>query len=194
MALHSGGSIMTRHFAEITFTPSVLAAQKRFLGETMPVPFGEAQIRLGMREASFIAQRDSFYLATVGEGGWPHVQHRGGPPGFLRVLDERTLSFADYDGNRQLVSVGNLAAHAKAALIVMDYPNRRRLKILASIRIIPADEATPESLAAVHVRGAPPTERVMVLDVAAFDWNCSRNITPRYTESEWAASHPAGDA
>lgn len=188
---------MSRHFADITCTPGVRATQQRYLGAPLPTPAGNPEAILGDRERAFIAARDSAYLATVGDGGWPHVQHRGGPPGFLRVVDERTLAFADYGGNRQFVSVGNLAGQPKAALILMDYPNRRRLKLLAEITVRPADEADPELVAAVGLPGAPPTERVMVLHIAAFDWNCSQHITPRYSARELAAldipstpSHP----
>lgn len=178
---------MSRHFADITCTPGVRDAQQHYLGAPLPTPGGNPEAILGERERSFIAARDSAYLATVSETGWPHVQHRGGPRGFLRVIDERTLAFADYGGNRQFVSVGNLIGQPKAALILMDYPNRRRLKLLAEVQVVPADEADPDLVAAVTLPGAPPTERVMVLHVAAFDWNCSQHITPRYSAAELAA-------
>jgi predicted pyridoxine 5'-phosphate oxidase superfamily flavin-nucleotide-binding protein len=178
---------MSSHFAALAYTPGVRAAQRRFAGAEAPVPPGDVQARLGAREQAFIAARDSFFLATVGEGGWPHVQHRGGAAGFLRVLDERTLAFADHGGNRQFVSAGNLAGNARAALILLDYPQRRRLKLLAEVEVLAADEAPPALRAAVELPGAPPAERVLRLRVAAFDWNCSRFITPRYTEAELAA-------
>lgn len=176
---------MSRHFAEVAYTPGVRAAQRRYNGREVPVGAGSADPALGPREREFIAARDSFYLATVGEGGWPHVQHRGGPAGFLRVLGPDTLAFADYGGNRQFVSVGNLGHNDRAALILMDYPNRRRLKILGRVQVVDAAAAAPELLAAV----LPPTsgvavERILLIAVAAFDWNCSQHITPRYTESE----------
>ena len=177
---------MSRHFADLTCTPGVRAAQARFLGAPLPTTAGTPEASLGEREHGFIAARDSAYLATVGEGGWPHVQHRGGPPGFLQAIDARTLAFADYGGNRQFVSVGNLLGHPKAALILMDYPRRRRLKLLVEIDVLPADEAPPALLAAVSLPDAPPTERVLVLHVAAFDWNCSQHITPRYSARELA--------
>lgn len=177
---------MSRHFAQLAYTPAVQAAQARYYGEILPTPPGDSLARLGLREQSFIAERDSFYLATVNEAGWPHIQHRGGPVGFLRILDESTLAFADYDGNRQLVSVGNLDVSRQAALFLMDYANRRRLKLLTHVQVIPAQEAAADVLAAVHLAAAPPTERVMLIQVAAFDWNCPRYITPRFSEQELA--------
>jgi predicted pyridoxine 5'-phosphate oxidase superfamily flavin-nucleotide-binding protein len=132
----------------------------------------------------FIAQRDSFYMATVSETGWPYVQHRGGPPGFLRALDDRTLACADFRGNRQYISVGNLAANDRACLFLMDYPNRRRLKMYARVEIRTAAEA-PETLQAVAMPGyAGKIERALVFHLQAFDWNCPQHIHPRFTESE----------
>ena len=132
-------------------------------------------------------------MSTVSETGWPHVQHRGGPAGFLRVLDATTLAFADFSGNRQYVSVGNLAANDRAALILMDYPNQRRLKILGHVEVIDLAAAIdpttgptvdPELLAKMQPLGRE-VERILLVRVAAFDWNCSRHITPRFTASEW---------
>ena len=127
-------------------------------------------------EAAFIAERDSFYMATVSETGWPYVQHRGGPPGFLKVVDEKTLAFADYRGNRQYLSVGNLAADDRAALILVDYSRRARLKILAHVKVVALD-ADP----ALAARVAEPTEkakpeRIFVLHLDAFDWNCPQPL------------------
>lgn len=190
---------MSRHFAAITYTPSVRASQRRYGGRELGVVPGEqpdgAATELSRRECEFIAARDSFYLSTVSETGWPHIQHRGGPAGFLRVLDATTLAFADFSGNRQYVSVGNLAANDRAALILMDYPNQRRLKILGHIEVIdlatnmdatagPAVDA--ELLAKMQPLGRE-VERILRLRVVAFDWNCSRHITPRFTASEWQA-------
>ena len=135
-------------------------------------------------EAAFIAERDSFYMASVSETGWPYVQHRGGPPGFLKVLDETTLAFADFRGNRQYISVGNLDANDRVALILVDYPRRARLKILAHAERL-SIEADPGLLARVMepgYRGAP--ERIFRLRLAAFDWNCPQHIVPRFTAAE----------
>ena len=185
---------MSRHFAALTYTPSVRASQRRYGGRELgEASGGNAVAELSHREYEFIAARDSFFLSTVSETGWPHVQHRGGPAGFLRVLDATTLAFADFSGNRQYVSVGNLAANDRAALILMDYPNQRRLKILGRIEVIdmaaamdptagPAVDA--ELLAKMQPLGRE-VERILLIRVAAFDWNCSRHITPRFTASEW---------
>ena len=184
---------MSRHFAALTYTPSVRASQRRYGGRELGGFLENAVAEFSPRECEFIAARDSFFLSTVSETGWPHVQHRGGPAGFLRVLDATTLAFADFSGNRQYVSVGNLAANDRAALILMDYPNQRRLKILGHVEVIdlaasidatagPAVDA--ELLAKMQPLGRE-VERILRIRVVAFDWNCSRHITPRFTESEW---------
>lgn len=137
--------------------------------------------RLGPREAAFIAARDSFYLATVGETGWPYVQHRGGPAGFVRVLDERTLGFADFRGNRQYISVGNLMTDDRVSLFFMDYGHRSRLKLFGRARL--TDD--PAVLADLTPRDTEAkVERAVVIAVEAFDWNCSQHITRRFTEAE----------
>jgi predicted pyridoxine 5'-phosphate oxidase superfamily flavin-nucleotide-binding protein len=137
-------------------------------------------------ESAFIAERDSFYMATVSETGWPYVQHRGGPPGFLKVVDEKALAFADYRGNRQYISVGNLAADDRAALILMDYAGRRRLKMYVRIEPVSldADPALAKLVADPSYKAKP--ERILLLHLVAFDWNCPQHITPRFTETEIA--------
>ena len=182
---------MGHRFAELAFTDRVKGVQEmqgsrgsygRFEG-------GEAHHdRLGPAEAMFLAARDSLYMATVGETGWPYVQHRGGPPGFLKVLDERTVGFADFRGNRQYVSVGNLLGDDRVSLILVDYPNRRRLKILGRARAVTAEE-DPVTLERLEVAGyRAKVERGLVVAVEAFDWNCPQHITPRFTEAEVAAA------
>jgi uncharacterized protein len=190
---------MSGHFAKIAYTPGVRAMQRRYHGREVPAGANDVP-ELGPRERQFIAARDSFYLATIGETGWPHVQHRGGAAGFLKVLDSGTLAFADYGGNRQFVSVGNLQGNPRAALILVDYPNRRRLKLLGTVDVVDAAD-DPALRAAVSAPGDPAAERIMVVRVAAFDWNCSQHITPRYTASELAErglalteSHPSQGA
>ena len=175
---------MSRHFAALAYTPSVQASQRHYGGQELPVLAEYPDIELGPRECEFIAARDSFYLSTVSETGWPHVQHRGGPAGFLRVVGPATLVFADFSGNRQYVSVGNLAHNDRVALILMDYPNRRRLKILGHVEVIDLAAVDAELLAKMPPLG-DDVERILTIRVAAFDWNCSRHITPRFTESEW---------
>jgi predicted pyridoxine 5'-phosphate oxidase superfamily flavin-nucleotide-binding protein len=140
--------------------------------------------RFGENEAAFIAERDSFYMATVSETGWPYVQHRGGPRGFLKLVDDRTLAFADYRGNRQYISTGNLAADDRACLFLMDYARRARLKIYVRVETLSLD-ADPDltALVAMPEYGAK-LERVFRLRLEAFDWNCSQHITPRFTEGE----------
>jgi len=177
---------VSRHFAALTYTPSVRASQRRYGGRELgEASGGNAIAELSRRECEFIAARDSFFLSTVSETGWPHVQHRGGPAGFLRVLDATTLAFADFSGNRQYVSVGNLTANNRAALILMDYPNQRRLKILGRIEVIDMAAAVDAELLAKIQPLGREVERILLVRVAAFDWNCSRHITPRFTASEW---------
>jgi predicted pyridoxine 5'-phosphate oxidase superfamily flavin-nucleotide-binding protein len=182
---------MPRRFAQLTFTDSVRAAQARYGTRAHNDRYEAsepANAELGAREREFIAARDSFYLATVSDTGWPYVQHRGGQPGFLKVLDARTLAFADFVGNLQYQSVGNLAHDGRVCLILVDYPRRRRLKLLGHARVIDLAELrerAPALLAQLRVDDAGATvERVLQIEVAAFDWNCARHITPRFTERE----------
>jgi predicted pyridoxine 5'-phosphate oxidase superfamily flavin-nucleotide-binding protein len=177
---------MPHGFLNIAATPSVKDAQQANGSADRWSNFsGERTFdRLRDSEAAFIAARDSFYLATVSETGWPYVQHRGGPPGFIRMLDDKTLAIADFRGNRQYISVGNLAAGNRAALILMDYPNRRRLKIYAHVEVKSLAD-NPDLAAAVATPGykAMP-ERVLKFHLDAFNWNCSQHITQRFTEAE----------
>lgn len=138
------------------------------------------------KEAEFIAARDSFYLASVTSKGWPYTQHRGGPAGFLKVLPGNRLGFADYRGNRQHVSTTNLIAEPRVSLFLMDYPNRRRLKILGRARIVSAED-DPGLVASLMPEGYKAlAERAYIIDVVGFDWNCPQHITPRFTEAELA--------
>jgi predicted pyridoxine 5'-phosphate oxidase superfamily flavin-nucleotide-binding protein len=173
-------------FLDIASTPSVKSAQDAngsgdywsdFRGDRTFDHFSDA-------ERAFIAERDSFYMATVSETGWPYIQHRGGPPGFLKMLDDRTLGFADFRGNRQYISLGNLATNSRAALILMDYPGRRRLKIYAHTQAkdLDGDAELAERLALPGYKGK--VERAFLLHLDAFDWNCPQHITPRFTEAE----------
>ena len=178
---------MANAFAEISFTPSVKAAQSLYGCRQANLRFEQSddmRNRLGDREAEFIVERDSFYQATVSESGWPYVQHRGGPKGFLKVLDEQTIGFADFRGNAQYLSVGNINANDRISLILMDYPNRRRLKILGRARIVHEMDDS-DLIAQLEV----PTyrarvERGILIRVEAYDWNCPQHITPRYSEAE----------
>lgn len=181
---------MSHAFAAIAFTPSVKAAQQRDGSRSNYARSfeGDAEVfndRLGDAEVDFIAAQRSFYMATVSETGWPYVQHRGGPAGFLKVLDAKRLAYADFRGNRQYISAGNLAANDRVALFLVDYQNRRRLKILGRITltdVADADETLVAALRPYPYRAA--MERIAVITVEAFDWNCSQHITPRYTEAQ----------
>ena len=189
---------MPHRFAEIAFTPDVRAAQVRYgsrQGNARLEALAGPNDALGDVETEFIAARDSFYLATVSETGWPYIQHRGGPPGFLKVIDPRTLAFADFGGNRQYVTVGNAASNDRAALFLMDYANRRRLKLLGRIEVRDVGAAPPELVFQVGLPGyRARIERVIVIRVEAFDWNCPQHITPRFTAAESAARGARGGA
>ncbi len=178
---------MARAFSKITFTPSVKAAQERYGSRAGNQGFETAEDggdTLTAGAIEFIEARDGFYQATSSETGWPYVQFRGGPAGFLKVIDERTLGYADFCGNVQYLSVGNLGANDRIALILMDYPNRRRLKIWARARIVDyaEDPALVSSLEMPSYRAS--VERAVVLTIEALDWNCPQHITPRFTEAE----------
>jgi len=139
---------------------------------------------LSEREASFIEARDSFYMASVSETDWPYVQHRGGPVGFMRVLDEKTIGFADFSGNRQYISTGNFRKNDRVAIIFMDYANRTRMKLLGRVSLISEDDA--ETLARLEVLDyRASVERGLLIHVDAFDWNCPQHITPRYTDAQF---------
>ena len=177
---------MPNPFAKIAFTDSVKKTQELY-GVRRANERLENLDRLDeltRNEALFVSQRDGFYLATVNEDGHPYVQFRGGPAGFLKVLDEKTLGYADFRGNLQYISVGNLSKNNKAALFLMDYPNQTRLKIFAEIEVIDAadDPALIASLIMPDYKAR--IERAMILHVTAYDWNCPQHITPRFTLEE----------
>ena len=178
---------MAHSFGSLVFTAAVKALQERYRSRKQYDRLercGEPQDRLSAQETEFIAERDSFYLATVGSSGWPYIQHRGGPTGFLKIVDDKTLAFADFRGNKQYISAGNLATDDHIALIMVDYPNQARLKILGHAEILEGDQAQ-SWLERVRVPNYQAVvERVFVIRVAAFDWNCPQHITPRYTAEE----------
>lgn len=176
---------MAYGFLNVATTPAVRAVQQQlgvariwenFKGHREFDRFTEA-------EAGFIADRDSFYMATTSETGWPYVQHRGGPRGFLKLLDDRTLAFADYRGNLQYISIGNLSVNDKACLFLMDYPRRTRLKIYVHAEAVALD--ADAALTAAVLEGARgKVERIIRLRLQNFDWNCQQHIVPRFTEAE----------
>jgi uncharacterized protein len=143
---------------------------------------GEIGDALGPFEQEFIGLRDSFYVASVTESGWPYMQHRGGPKGFLRVLDGKTLAFADFAGNKQYITAGNLETTDRVALFLMDYPQQARLKIIGHARAVEGDRELEEQVSLKGYKAV--VERVVVIKVVAFDWNCSQHITPRWTAEE----------
>ena len=183
---------MHEKYLEIASTPSVRAAQEHYGSAAQ---WARAQARhapgstergaaLGPAEQAFIAARDGFYLASVSQTGWPYVQFRGGPAGFLKVMDEQTLGFADFRGNRQYITTGNVEASDRVSVFLMDYAHRQRLKIFGHARIVDAADA-PALQEQLAVPGyAARIERVVLITVEAFDWNCPQHITPRFTQSE----------
>jgi uncharacterized protein len=186
---------VSRGFAEIAFTPAVQALQE-FHGSRAQYARMQARAEpdagLGSHESEFIAAADSFYLATVSETGWPYVQHRGGPRGFLKVLSPTRIGFADFRGNQQFVSAGNVTTDDRVSIIVMDYAHRLRLKLLGYLRFVAVADADPALLRQVELPGyRARVDRVALIDVAAFDWNCPQHITQRFTlDQVEAAARP----
>jgi predicted pyridoxine 5'-phosphate oxidase superfamily flavin-nucleotide-binding protein len=179
---------MGRRYAELAFTPLVKEQQKqhgsRHLYERMERS-NDPGDSLGPHERAFIEASDGFYMASVTETGWPYIQYRGGLKGFLHILDDRTLGFADLRGNKQYISVGNLQHEDRVALFFMDYPHQTRLKLLGRAKV---HEGTAEARKLIDQLRMPeektPAERAMLIHVEGFDWNCPQHITPRYTEEE----------
>ncbi|MDN5200256.1 pyridoxamine 5'-phosphate oxidase family protein [Fulvivirgaceae bacterium BMA10] len=178
-------SIMIKNFTDIAFTDSVKKIQEEQGSLKSYEKMGKLEMReLFYREKEFIEGRDGFYMSTVSESGWPYVQFRGGPRGFLKVLSSRQLGFADFRGNRQYISTGNLNATGKAALILMDYARKMRLKIWAETEIVsPEDKSLQEKLVLPDYKAK--VERFILLNVQAYDWNCPQHITPRFTMDEF---------
>ena len=178
---------MATGFADLTFTASVTAAQVRYGGRA--IDSGDelsaaTEFGLTAEEIEFISERDSFYQATVSETGWPYVQHRGGPKGFLKVLDEQTIGYADFRGNRQYLSVGNLNADNRISMILINYPKRQRLKLWGRARIVHENEDA-ELIAQLQIPAyRARVERGIVIQIAAGAWNCPQHITQRYSKAE----------
>jgi len=181
---------MADKFMQLVLTPAVQRAQEKYFGKHWVVENASKTDPLTRSEVYFIASRDSFYMATISETGWPYVQHRGGPPGFVRVLGPNLIAFADFKGNRQLISTGNLNATDRVALFMMDYPHRTRLKLLGHARVLDGrehpelvDQLAPQAL-------RTKVERLFLIQVISYDWNCPQYITPRFTAAE-VADHTA---
>jgi len=189
-ALPLGASEMGRAYYDIVFTPTVRVVQDRMgtrSAHAVPDRTDDRRDALSAREVEFIHQRDAFYQATVGESGWPYVQHRGGPAGFLKVLDSKTIGYADFRGNVQYISVGNLLGNDRVSILLMDYANQRRLKILGRARLVDA-KADPALIARLQMPGdlalGPRVERAVLISIEGYDWNCPQHITPRFTKAE----------
>jgi hypothetical protein len=183
---------MAESFYEIAFTPGVKDQQSGHGSRRQYERMEQALAghnQLGTDEQQFIALRDSFYMASVSETGWPYIQHRGGAPGFVHVLGPHLIGFADLRGNKQYISLGNLTHDDRVALFFMDYPNQTRLKILGHAEIHEHDDLAPTLIEQLHT--AEPNaviERAILIRVSGFDWNCPQHITPRYTLPEFESA------
>jgi uncharacterized protein len=181
---------MGRRFAELAFTPLVKQEQEvhgsRHLYERVEQSDDPGD-RLGPHEEAFIRERDGFYMASVSETGWPYIQFRGGKIGFIHILDDRALGFADLRGNKQYISTANLKHDDRVALFFMDYPTQSRLKVMGRAKIYEGDAEAEKLIESLRVpEEKTPPERAIVIHVEAFDWNCQQHITPRYSQAELA--------
>jgi predicted pyridoxine 5'-phosphate oxidase superfamily flavin-nucleotide-binding protein len=178
---------MSQNFTNYTFTESVKKAQEKYGSRDSYAKMdenGPDQYQLFQREMAHIDRQDSFYISTVGENGWPYVQFRGGPRGFLKVIDQTTLGYADFRGNMQYISTGNMNANNKASLILLHYPSKTRLKIWAETEILDPDQHPELKEKLVLPEYKAKVERLVIFHIKAFDWNCPQHITPRYTLEE----------
>lgn len=179
---------MTENFTELAFTDSVKAQQEKYGTRTAYSRMeqgGEFRNKLTWQERGFIETRDSFYMSSVGENGWPYMQFRGGPKGFLKTLDDNTLAYADFRGNGQYISTGNFSANNKTVLFLMDYTKQQRLKIWAETKVMDASDSPGllEQLSDPDYKAK--VERIVTFKIQAFDWNCPQHITPRFTAEEF---------
>jgi len=180
---------MAHNFGSLVFTPTIKALQEKYGSRRQYARMegsGQARdrLRLGPMEKEFLSERDSFYIASVGSTGWPYIQHRGGPVGFLKVIDDTTLAFANFSGNKQYISTGNLATDNRVALIFVDYPRQARLKILGRAEILEGEAAAKWVEQVRNHEYKAVVESVYVIDVEAFDWNCPQHIVPRFTREQ----------
>lgn len=178
---------MSNMFTKITFTDAVKEVQELMGSRKSYGRFESGPDRnheFSENEIDFISQRDSFYTSTVSESGWPYIQHRGGPKGFLKVLSKNQIAFADFSGNRQYITVGNLTTNPRIAMILVDYPNRARLKILGKVELINSEQ-NPELIDQLTSKDYDAkVERGFLISIEGFDWNCPQHITPRWTAEE----------
>ena len=186
---------MTDSYGDIAFTDAVKLRQESQGSRRAYARRGEGteiNSRLGAAEAEFIAGMDTFFLASVSETGWPYIQHRGGPTGFLRVLDGYTLGFADFRGNKQYITTGNVDRDDRVALLLIDFANQRRLKVFGRMHAVDAAPGSPIATALIVPGHPAAVERGFLIGVEAFDWNCPQYITPRFTEAEVRAAFATG--
>jgi uncharacterized protein len=179
-----------KNYASLAFTDPVKQLQQRYGSRSSYARMEQQRYQDGLteQEAAFIADRDSFYLATIGANGYPYIQHRGGPRGFLKVIDKNRLGFVDFTGNKQYISVGNLTTHPQVSLILVDYPRRTRLKIYGRATVVELVDQ-PELFRELDPADYPHRpERMIVLEIDSYDWNCPQHITPRYTVEEIASA------
>jgi uncharacterized protein len=177
---------MAKNFASLAFTEEVKVLQEKYGSRANyeRIEKRNSVDGLGENEIDFISHRDSFYIASIGENGFPYIQHRGGPKGFIKVIDANTIGFIDFSGNKQYITIGNLATNKNVSLFMMDYPARARLKMYAKAEIIELN-ARPELLKLLALEDyTSKPERMMLLHIEAYDWNCTQHITPRFTEEE----------
>ncbi|MEO9854159.1 MAG: pyridoxamine 5'-phosphate oxidase family protein [Reichenbachiella sp.] len=178
---------MRQNFTNYAFTESVKKAQEKYGSRELYSKMdnnGPDQYQLFHRETAHIEQMDGFYLSTVGENGWPYVQFRGGPKGFVKVIDAETIGFVDFRGNRQYISTGNISANNKTAMIFLDYPSRTRLKVWAESEILGPEDHPDLRDQLMLPDYKANIERLMIFHVKAFDWNCPQHITPKFSISE----------
>lgn len=178
---------MAHNFGSLVFTPAIKDLQERHGSRRQYARMEEAVSShdcLGPQEKEFLAERDSFYMASVGSTGWPYIQHRGGPAGFLKVVDDKTIAFANFGGNKQYISSGNLATDNRVALIFVDYPRQARLKLLGRAEILEGERAREWIERVRHPEYKAAVESVYLVHVEAFDWNCPQHIVPRFTAGQ----------
>jgi hypothetical protein len=178
------GTSVAQNFGSLVFTPTIKALQERHgsrgqyarMEQSDPADDG-----LGPMEKEFLAERDSFYMASTGSTGWPYIQHRGGPAGFVKVIDDNTIAFANFSGNKQYVTSGNAVTDNRVALIFVDYPRQERLKLLGKLEILEGEKASEWLEKVRHPEYKAAVDSVYVVHVEAFDWNCPQHIVPRFT-------------
>jgi uncharacterized protein len=181
------GINVAQNFGSLVFTPTIKALQERHGSRRQYARMEQADNThngLGPMEKEFLVERDSFYIASVGSTGWPYIQHRGGPAGFVKVIDDKTIAFANFSGNKQYITSGNIVTDNRVALIVVDYPRQARLKVLGELEIIEGEKASEWLEKVGHRQYKAAVDSVYVIHVEALDWNCPQHIVPRFTAAQ----------